>query len=605
MELSIIRLIISWVLGIISTTAIKFQGKFEWDTEEHVTLKISDEGRYKRSRGGVTSFPDVMGINFDTANTSVSLSLRRNYGLDENLPVYVIKENSLVLQTLPLVTDTAFYQDVKHGAAFTVKFDEKTSKVLNLFGTLRLNNAAYFMERSGDFESGDDSHFRLRKYKVMAGKFVDIVQRKVGHGSDSKSDTSDFDKTRNSGKTGTGSDAIPSSRVKRSAVEQTVELMFTTDYSIYSYWYSDSNATSTAQKDLDAKTSIRQFYAHAINEVDAMYASVDSSSISINVVFACLVISESVATSEWTETRVSGGKVDASDVLNNYTAWEQQLAISPCGYDHAMLFSKYDFTSTAEGVVSSAVAGLAWLSGACDSLKQSISEDSFDYDMNVIAAHELGHNLGADHDGDGNSCPENNKNIMSPSIGPGPSSARDNPWKFSSCSVTYFETYVTKLNTDTNNCLLTLSSDHDPTALTPYDQGIPGQVITADEQCVRLEGAGSHLCREFYTSDYSSMCYSMKCRISGSTSCNIYTAATGTTCGNQKWCFQSSCIANSSAPVVSDTCPYGDNPGIVYTDGSNTYTCATLFQAFNKGLNCPSFLTRCCATCEAVYTSIP
>ncbi|XP_021349861.1 snake venom metalloproteinase VMP1-like [Mizuhopecten yessoensis] len=532
MELSIIRLIIWCVLGITSTTAIKFQGKFEWDTEEHVTLKISDEGRYKRSRGGVMSFPDVMGINFDTANTSVSLSLRRNYGLDENLSVYVIKENSLVLQTLPLVTDTVFYQDVKHGAAFTVKFDEKTSKVLNLFGTLRLNNDAYFMERSGDFESGDDSHFRLRKYKVRAEKFVDIVQRKVGHGSDSKSDTSDFDKTRNRGKTGTGSRLddsiypIPSSRVKRAAVEQTVELMFTTDYSIYRYWYNDSNATSTAQKDLDAKTSIRQFYAHAINEIDAMYASVDSSSISINVVFACLVISESVATSEWTETRVSGGKVDASDVINNYTAWEQQLAISPCGYDHAMLFSKlvvriqynytaweqqlaispcgydhamlfskYDFTSTKNGEVSSAVAGVAWLSGACDSLKQSISEDSFNYNMNVIAAHELGHNLGAGHDGDENSCPENNQNIMSPSIGPGPSSARDNPWIFSSCSVTYFETYVTKLNTDMNNCLLTLSSDHDPTALTPYDQDIPGQVITADEQCVRLEGAGSHLCR--------------------------------------------------------------------------------------------------------------
>ncbi|XP_021349859.1 uncharacterized protein LOC110448119, partial [Mizuhopecten yessoensis] len=101
------------------------------------------------------------------------------------------------------------------------------------------------------------------------------------------------------------------------------------------------------------------------------------------------------------------------------------------------------------------------------------------------------------------------------------------------------------------------------------------------------------------------MCYSMMCKRPNSTLCYSYTAATGTTCGNQKWCFQSSCIANSSAPVVSDTCPYGDNPGIVYTAGSDSYTCATLFQAFSKGLNCPIFLTRCCATCEAAYTSIP
>ncbi|XP_033728950.1 zinc metalloproteinase-disintegrin VMP-II-like [Pecten maximus] len=575
--------------------------------EEHVTLHISDTGRHKRSGGGVISFPDDLGIHFDTENSSVSLSLRRNYALNENVPVYVIEENGIVQQNLPVVTDTAYYQDVEHGAAFTVKFDEKTSKVSNLFGTLRLRNANYFLERSGDIDSNDNSQFRLRKYKVKAGMVVDFVRKKVDDFVGEKDDTTYLGESRNRGKTGSGRrlddriPPIPSPRVKRAAVQQTVEIMITSDHTIYSYWYDDSNATSTAQKDTDAMASIRQHYAHSMNEIDTMYASIDSSSISIKTVFACMVVSKSTTTSEWTVPRVSDGKVDSSEVLNNFTAWERQALLN-CSYDHAMLFSRYDFTATVNGVVSDSNAGLAWLSAACRTFKQSITEYSFDTSMNGVAAHELGHNLGADHDQDGNACLSNNKYIMAPSLGQGPSSARDNPWKFSTCSVTYFENYIATLDSSNNNCLLTLSDTHNSTALSPYDQEIPGQVTSADKQCVRLEGAGSHLCRELYSSGFSSMCYSMWCRKSNSNVCGGYTAATGTTCGNRKWCYQGYCVSNSTAPAVSDSCPYGDNPGVVYTAGNDTYTCATLFTSFGFN-NCPTFYSSCCDTCSAYARS--
>ncbi|XP_069108286.1 uncharacterized protein [Argopecten irradians] len=517
MDVLLFRLAICSVLGIISTTAIRFQGKYDWETEEQVTLHISDNGRYKRSSDGGISIPDVLGIHFDTSNATVSLSLRRNYDLTENVPVFVSTESGRIVQKhLPPVTDTAFYQDVKYGAAFTVKFQEKSSKVSNLFGSLHLRKDKYFLERTGDLDKNDPSLFHLRKFKVKAGMVTDFVKRKdhdttKGNYAGTKAGRQSIrDKSRRGGKTDDGK-----SRMKRSVVQQTVEIMIASDHTIYDYWYADSSASTPSGKDTDAENAMRQFYAHSINEIDTMYGSVDSSSISISTVFACMYISKSAATSEWTEPIVSNGQVDASNVLDSFTEWEQQQTDATlCGYDHAMLFSRYDFTSTISGTVFTSTAGLAWLSGTCRTYKQSISEYSFDTSMNAVAAHELGHNLGADHDQDMNACLSSDSFIMAPSLGNGPDNARDNPWKFSSCSTTYFETYIATLGSQ--SCLLTLSTDHDPTALTPYDQEIPGQVTTADDQCVRDQGTGSYLCREQYNADYSDMCHTMWCRQPGS-----------------------------------------------------------------------------------------
>lgn len=52
--------------------------------------------------------------------------------------------------------------------------------------------------------------------------------------------------------------------------------------------------------------------------------------------------------------------------------------------------------------------------------------------------------------------------------------------------------YIHRVN---NNCMKTLSPSFDPTAQSPYDQFLAGQVYNADSQCVQLHGDGSYLCR--------------------------------------------------------------------------------------------------------------
>ena len=46
-----------------------------------------------------------------------------------------------------------------------------------------------------------------------------------------------------------------------------------------------------------------------------------------------------------------------------------------------------------------------------------------------------------------------------------------------------------------NNCMKTLTADFDPTALSPYDEILAGQLHDADQQCANIRGVGSYLCR--------------------------------------------------------------------------------------------------------------
>ncbi|KAK3082599.1 hypothetical protein FSP39_000159 [Pinctada imbricata] len=154
-----------------------------------------------------------------------------------------------------------------------------------------------------------------------------------------------------------------------------------------------------------------------------------------------------------------------------------------------MLFSSYIV------YMSYAYSGLSSMSAICTTNSQSVTEENL-YFSATIAAHQLGHSLGALHDGEGNGCSGNDAFIMAASLGGQTEATASNPWKFSSCSTQYFTSLINTLNSG-SNCLTTLSTGFDPTALAQYDGLLPGQIYDADTQCEQIQGKGSYLKRVF------------------------------------------------------------------------------------------------------------
>ncbi|XP_043947583.2 A disintegrin and metalloproteinase with thrombospondin motifs 1 isoform X5 [Drosophila biarmipes] len=308
---------------------------------------------------------------------------------------------------------------------------------------------------------------------------------------------------------------------------------------------------------------VKRYFISFWNGVDLRYRLLKGPRIRISI--AGIIISRGRDATPYLErNRVGRDAIDSAAALTDmgkYLFRERRLPV----YDIAVAITKLDMCrrTSAYDECNRGTAGFAYVGGACVVNKRlekvnsvAIIEDTGGFSGIIVAAHEVGHLLGAVHDG---SPP--------PSYLGGPGAQRcrwedgyimsdlrhtERGFRWSACTVQSFHHF---LNGDTATCLH--NAPHEDSAL---GRSLPGTLLSLDAQCRR--DRGTYACFKD-----ERVCAQLFCFDAQTGYCVAYRpAAEGSACGNGYHCLDGRCT-----PLPSNIIPdYGHNYRLVYNVTSSS-----------------------------------
>uniref|UniRef100_A0AC35TV53 Peptidase M12B domain-containing protein n=1 Tax=Rhabditophanes sp. KR3021 TaxID=114890 RepID=A0AC35TV53_9BILA len=298
--------------------------------------------------------------------------------------------------------------------------------------------------------------------------------------------------------------------------------------------------------------------------------------------------------------KVENNQIDAMQSVQYFNAWRQKHKNDLPKHDHAILLTKFDLLS-AKG--ESSTQGMAYVGAMCRSDEStSVVEDIGGLSTAMIAAHEIGHSLGAHHDGIRNltkKCDPSSNYLMSSSV----SSAEDmvkfnNAFMMSECSIASIESFFK--DPELSDCLIKyrkgktrfFSEDDEQK---DRSMKLGGEYFNRQQQCKIGFGANFGECTNeaYYHSD-KERCKRIWCknreqkRDGPCETKAFFPVMDGTSCDEGKFCIAGKCVINPK--FLGKKCK-----------DINKGTC-TRMNPVSMRVHCraPAFRNICCGTC-AIY----
>uniref|UniRef100_A0A8C0S4A9 ADAM metallopeptidase with thrombospondin type 1 motif 19 n=1 Tax=Canis lupus familiaris TaxID=9615 RepID=A0A8C0S4A9_CANLF len=217
--------------------------------------------------------------------------------------------------------------------------------------------------------------------------------------------------------------------------------------------------------------------------------------------------------------------------LEMSTSWGEDMT----SVDAAILITRKDFCVHKDEPCDT--VGIAYLSGMCSEKRKCVIAEDNGLNLAFTVAHEMGHNMGINHDNDHPSCADG-LHIMSGEWIKG-QNLGDVSW--SRCSKEDLERF---LRSKASNCLLQTNPQSVNSVMVPSK--LPGMTYTADEQCQILFGPLASFCQEMQ----HVICTGLWCKVEGEKECRtkLDPPMDGTDCDAGKWCKAGECTSRTSAP---------------------------------------------------------
>lgn len=300
---------------------------------------------------------------------------------------------------------------------------------------------------------------------------------------------------------------------------------------------------------------IKRYLASFWNGVDLRYKFLKGPKIHINIA-GFLILKEKNAAPYLERNKIEENSIDSEGVLSDVASYIYKETRLPI-HDITVVMTKYDMCHRLpNGYYSQKPAGFAYVGGACMSNKRlektnsvAIVEDTGGFSGIIVAVHEVGHLLGAVHDGSpptlrlggpgALNCKWEDGYIMSDIR------QSDKGFRWSPCSILSFQYF---LNSDHAVCLY--DSPHEDEL---WPRILPGKLLSLDDQCIRDRGTRAcfkdeRVCAQLFCADpISGLCVAVR------------PAAEGSPCGDGKYCRNGRCVSKYTNYLVSDTCPLNGN----------------------------------------------